>query len=142
MHVLRAIRPLRLIRHRPESCLFTTFPSESKPWFIDPEETPSISARRPVPSYLPELPHELPADIPESIRVLYDKLSSSPFLEPSTLVARAPPQIPPGPPLPNHKPKGRRRTRGGTYAGESTLEVSGGIWNWVVMAQVCELVQF
>lgn len=144
MRLLRAVRPL-LIRPRQqfahtESRPFTSS-SEPKPWFIDPEdfETATTFEHRPVPPHLPELPNELPANIPEPIRVLYNKLSTSPFLEPSTLVAREPPQIPPGPSQPRHKPKGRRRTRGVTYAGESTLETSGGIWNWVVMAQVCEL---
>ncbi|KIM80782.1 hypothetical protein PILCRDRAFT_72559 [Piloderma croceum F 1598] len=142
MRLLRAVRPLRFIRPRrqfaqTESRPFTS-PSEPMPWFIDPAEDSETAEHRQVPPHLPEPPDELPANIPEPIRVLYNKLSTSPFLEPSTLVAREPPRIPPGPALPTRKPKGRRRIRGVTYAGQSTLEASGGIWNWVVMAQVKE----
>lgn len=147
LRLLHAVRPLRLIRPRrqfaqTESRHFTS-PSAPKPWFIDSEdsETAAIFEHSP-PPHLPEPPNELPANIPEPIRVLYNKLLTSPFLEPSTLVAREPLRIPPGPSRPARKPKGRRRIRGVTYAGESTLEASGGIWNWVVMAQVCELDQF
>jgi len=147
MRLLRAVRPLRLIRPRrqfaqTESRPFTSH-SELTPWFIDPEdsETAMSFEHRPLPPHLPQPPNGLPANIPEPIRVLYNKLSTSPFLEPSTLVAREPPRIPLGPSLPKGKPKGRRRTRSVTYAGESTLEASGGIWDWVVMAQVCGLDQ-
>jgi hypothetical protein len=144
MHTLRAIRPLRLFRHR-QSFIWTTnrtlhsFLSQPTPWFVDPEEEHSTLASRPAPPHLPETPYELPAGIPEPIKVLYNELSASPYLEPSTLVARKPLQIPLGPPLPERKPKGRRRIRGKTFAGESLLDTSGGIWNWVVMAQVCQL---
>jgi len=135
------IRTLRLVRPR-QSFICTanrtlkTTSSQSTPWFIDLEE-PSSSPRRAVPPHLPEPLYELPAGIPDSIRILYDKLSKSPFLEPSTLVAREPPKIPPGPLIPERRPKGRRRIRGKTYAGQSLLDSPNGIWNWVVMAQVC-----
>jgi hypothetical protein len=147
MYFLRAIRLLRLTqsqRFRPSiwavNRTLNTTPSEPIPWFMDPEEQEAPPfARRPVPPHLPEMPYELPTDIPEPIKVLYEKLSTSPFLELSTLVAQKPPQIPPGPPLPHRIPKGRRRIRGKTYAGKSLLDTSSGIWSWVVMAQVREL---
>jgi hypothetical protein len=141
MLAVRAIRPLRPFRHRQSFNWSTarslnSSPSQLTPWFVDPEEK---SSTFPGPPHLPETPNELPAGIPEPIKVLYKELSTSPYLDLSTLVASEPPQIPLGPPLPNRNPKGRRRTRGKTYAGESTLDSSSGIWNWVVMAQVCEL---
>jgi hypothetical protein len=141
MQSLRAIRNVPLIRPRQPfiwtaNCTLSTASSESTPWFVDREEE---SVRRPAPPHLPETPYELPAGVPDPIRVLYNELSTSPFLELSTLVARKPPQIPLGPPLPERQPKGRRRIRGKTYAGESALDASGGIWNWIVMAQVCAL---
>jgi len=141
MHSLRAIRPLPFIRPRQQFIwtanrrTLSTPSSKSMPWFVDREEE---SPGRPAPPHLPETPYELPAGIPDPIRVLYNELLTSPFLEPSTLVARKPPQIPLGPPLPERLPNGRRRIRGKTYAGESMLDASGGIWNWVVMAQVKE----
>lgn len=142
MHALRAIRHLCLVVRTQQTYLRTpsrnlsTASPGSTPWFIDPEDVePPTFARRSIPPHLPEVPYELPTGIPEPVRVLYNELSTSPYLEPSTLVARKPPQIPPGPPLPVRKPQGRRK-RGGTYAGESMLDSSGGIWNWVVMAQV------
>jgi hypothetical protein len=58
----------------------------------------------------------------------------SPYLEPFQLLVREPIPQPPGPPLPISEPKGRRR-RGRTYAGEGLLE-PGGIWDWIVLAQV------
>ena len=140
MHTLRAIRSLRLARPQYQQFIWTasrTISSESTPWFVDQDEQLSTFARRPPPPHIPEPPFELPAGIPDPIRVLYTELSTSPFLEPSTLVAREPPRIPPGPPLPRRQPRGRRRVRGKTYAGESLLDASGGIWSWVVMAQVC-----
>lgn len=42
-----------------------------------------------------------------------------------------------GPPLPDSPPKGRRK-RGRTYAGEGVYEYAGGIWNWIIIAQVKE----
>lgn len=143
MHTLYAIRHLHtVVRLRQiylqtlTRTLSTGVPSASMPWFVDPEDIePPAFVRRPIPPHLPEVPYQLPSGIPEPVRVLYNELSTSPYLEPSTLVAREPPQIPPGPPLPVRLPHGRRK-RGGTYAGESCLDSSGGIWNWVIMAQV------
>ncbi|KAG5221675.1 Shr3 amino acid permease chaperone [Salix suchowensis] len=42
-----------------------------------------------------------------------------------------------GTPLPLRKPQGRRK-RGGTNAGESAFDIPGGVWNWVILAQVKE----
>ncbi|KZT67793.1 hypothetical protein DAEQUDRAFT_728791 [Daedalea quercina L-15889] len=42
-----------------------------------------------------------------------------------------------GPPLPDSPPKGRRK-RGRTYAGEGVYDRAGGIWSWIIVAQVKE----
>ena len=127
-------------------CHFQKFPrnlattSTSTPWFVDPEDVePPSFARRPTPHFSENDDEavllEIPSGVPDAIRVLHNELSTSPFLEPATLIVRKPLNIPAGPPLPERKPRGKRK-RGGTYAGESQLDSSGGIWNWIVMAQV------
>jgi len=80
--------------------------------------------------------HPLPLGVPPALRHLHAKMAQSPYLEPSQLLVREPIPQPPGPPLPISEPKGRRK-RGRTYAGEGLLE-PGGIWNWIVLAQVKE----
>ncbi|KAF7968570.1 hypothetical protein HWV62_30115 [Athelia sp. TMB] len=141
---LRAARPRHILR---PAAVFGTLPrfvsTSPPPWFVDPEDDPSPPSatfdRRPPPPHIPSEPFKLPENIPEPIRVLYDTLKGSPFLEPDTLVAREPLKIPHGPRVLERQPNGRRRIRRRTYGGESTLDLgSGGLWNWVVMAQVKE----
>lgn len=141
IRALRAIRPQHLTTYARFRALSTT-PSAPTPWFVDQdEETPTFN-QRPTPPHLPSEPYKLPSSVPDAVRLLYNELSTSPYLEPSTLIAREPLQIPAGPPLPERKPRGKRR-RGGTFAGESEIEESGGIWSWIVMAQVSVLtIQF
>lgn len=107
----------------------------ASPWFVDPE--PQSSQKQAPPHLTPKV-QDFPPNLPEAIRQLYTKLAQSPLLEPSTLDVRESIAPPPGLPLPKRPPQGRRR-RGGTYAGEGIDEDAvGGIWNWVVVAQVKE----
>ncbi|KAF8201431.1 hypothetical protein BJ912DRAFT_501304 [Pholiota molesta] len=80
----------------------------------------------------------VPSDAPDILKQLHAKLLESPHLDTSHLVV-SPSVLPePGPPLPLRAPHGRRK-RGGTYAGESKFdETGGGIWSWVISAQVKE----
>jgi len=105
------------------------------PWFVDPEPEP-IYIMRQNPPHLPVGPASLPADVTPEIRLLHAQLAQSPHLDPSALLVCAPIPTPPGPPLPEAMPKGRRK-RGRTYVGEGVLE-PGGIWSWIVLAQVKE----
>jgi hypothetical protein len=100
------------------------------PWFVDPQETSSAPRVPPQPG----TPSPIPPGVPPALRVLYAQLCQSPYLEPSALLVRDPIIRPPGPPLPVAIPKGRRK-RGRTYAGEGFLE-PGGIWSWILLAQV------
>ncbi|KAI1788503.1 hypothetical protein LXA43DRAFT_641341 [Ganoderma leucocontextum] len=117
--------------------------SSALPWFMDPsdvEPTPSPYSRRvavPQASTRPlaPLPLELPSDHP--IARLHAELKASPHLEPGTLLVRSPIPTATGPPLPPSMPKGRRK-RGRTYVGEGVLDDMGGIWEWIVVAQVKE----
>ncbi|KAI0806955.1 hypothetical protein C8Q74DRAFT_25830 [Fomes fomentarius] len=118
--------------------------SASLPWFVDPSESePSAlspyTRRAGLPQAptkpLPPLPSELPPDHP--IVRLHADLKASPHLEPGTLLVRAPIPTAVGPPLPESMPRGRRR-RGRTYVGEGVSENMGGIWEWLVIAQVKE----
>lgn len=111
------------------------------PWFVDPSEAesePSPYARR---ATLPQAPTKplapLPAAIPPDhpIARLHAELKASPHLEPGTLLVREPIPTATGPPLPASMPKGRRQ-RGRTYAGEGVSENMGGIWEWLVIAEV------
>ncbi|KAF8121942.1 hypothetical protein EV363DRAFT_1588259 [Boletus edulis] len=105
----------------------------ARPWFVDSEP---VNHREPPPHLLPKS-HELPPDLPAPVKELFHTLSQSPFLELPTLEVKEPSLIPPGPPLPKTIPKGRRG-RGRTYSGEGIQDDQGGIWNWVVTAQVKE----
>ena len=114
--------------------------STSTPWFVDPEET-AFAARRTQktpalsrPQTQPRTIQPIPDDVPTPIQHLYFQLAQSPLLEPSYLTVQEPLAMPPGPPLPEVAPKGRRR-RGRTYGGEG-VEDSTGLWDWVIMAQV------
>ncbi|KAL0946975.1 hypothetical protein HGRIS_013125 [Hohenbuehelia grisea] len=111
-------------------CLSTT------PWFVDPNPLPLSS--RPLPPHLTSLPTpSVPENVPQPIKELHAQLAASPHLDRSTLIVTQPPSREPGPPLPLQSPRGRRR-RGGTYPGHSAYDIPGGIWDWVVMAQVKE----
>lgn len=113
------------------------------PWFIDPSDKPirpgSSQPERTQTPYqqqlapLPPLPSELHSG--SIIRELHSRLSTSPFLEPGTLLVSKPIPTDIGPPLPYRAPQGKRK-RGGTYAGEGMLEADAGIWEWIVVAQV------
>ncbi|CDO69378.1 hypothetical protein BN946_scf184575.g3 [Trametes cinnabarina] len=113
------------------------------PWFVDPfeeESTPSPYARL---AALPQAPTRPLAPLPSAISPdhpiarLHAELKNSPHLEPGTLLVREPVPTAVGPPLPLTAPKGRRK-RGRTYAGEGVSEDLGGLWQWIVIAQVKE----
>lgn len=109
----------------------------ARPWFVDPEP---VNSRELPPHLLPKS-HDLPPDLPVPVKELFHTLSKSPFLESSTLEVKEPSAIPPGPPLPKTIPKGRRG-RGRTYSGEGIPDDQGGIWNWIVTAQVMSLLKY
>ena len=91
--------------------------------------------QRPLPPHMPMAPAAVPNDAPDVLKLLYSKLLESPHLEKSQLVL-GPTILPaPGPPLPLRAPHGRRK-RGGTYAGESSFDDVGRVWDWAVTAQV------
>lgn len=104
-----------------------------KPWFVDADTEP-IYHHRQSPPHLPAAASPLPAAVSEPIRILHAQLMQSPHLEPSALLVRDPIPTPPGPPLPDAVPKGKRK-RGGTHAGHG-VAFQGGIWSWIVLAQV------
>ncbi|KAA1471304.1 hypothetical protein DENSPDRAFT_103783 [Dentipellis sp. KUC8613] len=144
---LRQTAARRAGRCTPRSCARALSAAASSsgagthtPWFVD--EEPAYP-RRQVPPHMPLRRAEatttlapLPADVPPQIRTLHTALAQSPNLEPGALLVCEPLPTPPGPPLPEAMPKGRRR-RGRTYVGEGVQE-PGGIWNWIVIAQVKE----
>ena len=105
--------------------------TNAKPWFIDSNSPDEIEPR---PSPLSPTP-PLPSDTPETLRKLHSELALIPHLDHSQLVVSRSLMFTPGPPLPFREPQGRRK-RGGTYAGESMFDMPGGIWNWIVLAQV------
>jgi hypothetical protein len=115
-------------RHFSSASPVTSSLHSRAPWFIDSSETsftPKTSLGTPPP---------LPPGVPVVLHNLYSQLVRSPYLEPSKLLVRDPVPQPPGPPLPMSTPRGRRK-RGSTYAGEGLLE-PGGLWDWIVLAQV------
>lgn len=126
----------------PSSASFSASQNR-QPWFVDDTEpiyaTPRPHSTRNSPAFSPLLP-SLPPTIPDELKELHSALALSPHLEPSALVVRRPLPTPPGPPpLEDQLPKGRRK-RGRTYVGEGVRVgnglLEGGIWSWVVLAQV------
>ncbi|KAF8894514.1 hypothetical protein BD779DRAFT_1501556 [Infundibulicybe gibba] len=107
--------------------------TNSLPWFVDTE--PGNTLRQQPPHLQRAEP--LPDNVPQVLKDLHGQLAQSPHLEPSSLTISQSMAPPPGPPLPHRPPQGRRR-RGGTYAGDSMYDVPGGVWSWIVMAQVKE----
>ncbi|TFK76500.1 hypothetical protein BDN72DRAFT_831074 [Pluteus cervinus] len=125
---------------RPLSSSVRLWSPAQTPWFVQDEELTKGFALRQNPPHLPPKDFGLqppPRNAPEVLKDLHALLAPSPLLETSTLIVTQPSEPPPGPPLPFRLPQGRRK-RGGTYAGESEFEVPGGIWNWILMAQVKE----
>ncbi|KAI0081377.1 hypothetical protein K474DRAFT_1587808 [Panus rudis PR-1116 ss-1] len=127
-------------------------PSTAVPWFVDPSEytpsssqttpQPSTSQSQPLPAHSSLTPHPpLPTELPPTsvLAQLYYTLTTSPHIEPGTLLVREPIPTALGPPLPPAAPKGRRK-RGRTYFGEGISEglETGGLWNWIMLAQVKE----
>ena len=141
-HAARATRAIpRTARVGTRS--LSTGPSSSSdqprpvPWFIDPSEAgpsqPKFQPIRPTPV------HPLPTEISEThpITALHAQLLESPHLEPAFLLVRDPIPTEVGPPLPLAAPRGRRQ-RGRTYFGEGVSDDVGGLWRWIVIAQVKE----
>ena len=110
----------------------TTSTTGRLPWFVDP--TPFV--RQKAPHIVQNDPAPLPEGVPTAIKNLHAALKTSPHLDQSELLVREPIPTPPGPPLPETIPKGRRK-RGRTYAGEGVaVSTVGGLWDWIVLAQV------
>ena len=105
-----------------------------QPWFVDP--VPQAFNRR---ANLPHLANKelppIPEDTPQILKLLHSHLMQSPHLDTNFLAICRATAPPPGPPLPFPLPHGRRN-RGGTYAGESAYDTSGGLWDWTAIAQV------
>lgn len=149
MQMLQCLRPVlrasssqrQAYRHLSVAPSTSQF-SAPVPWFVDPEPVPEAFSRRSDPPHLPSkhcaTPPQLPSNVPNSLKELHAVMWQSPHLEPSTLVICEPKPKAPGPPLPHTLPKGRRK-RGRSYAGEGVIEPLGGIWSWVVMAQVSSI---
>ena len=105
-----------------------------QPWFVDP-----IRQAFDRPANSPHLANKelpsIPEDTPPILKLLHSHLVQSPHLDTNFLAICRATAPPPGPPLPFRLPHGRRN-RGGTYAGESAYDTSGGLWDWTAIAQV------
>ncbi|KLO18833.1 hypothetical protein SCHPADRAFT_844446 [Schizopora paradoxa] len=105
------------------------------PWFVDKD-----FSRPPPPHILSRVPQQakpLPPDAPEHLANLHNVLCKSPLLDAGHVEVLPFQPHQPGPSLPNQIPKGRRR-RGRTEFGLGIPDDSGGLWRWVVLAQVKE----
>ncbi|CCM07223.1 uncharacterized protein FIBRA_09568 [Fibroporia radiculosa] len=127
------------LSRRPLSTVPSSSSASSLPWFVDPSDAlptkPTTQPRRPALADVRPLPSVIPPGSP--VAQLHSALSTSPHLEPGMLFVREPIPTDVGPPLPDAVPKGRRK-RGRTYAGEGVQDHTGGIWSWIVLAQVKE----
>ena len=128
---LTLLRQLNSLGHRRLSTA-TTQTTGRLPWFVDP--TPFV--RQKAPHLVQDGPAPLPEGVPTVIKTLHAALKVSPHLDQSELLVCEPIDTPPGPPLPDAMPKGRRK-RGRMYGGEGVATgMVGGLWNWIVIAQV------
>ncbi|KAH9857682.1 hypothetical protein C2E23DRAFT_719648 [Lenzites betulinus] len=113
------------------------------PWFVDPSEAEAAVSPYGRRSSLPQAPTKPVAPLPTALSTdhpithLHAELKASPHLEAGTLLVCRPIPTATGPPLPPSMPKGRRK-RGRSYVGEGVSEDTGGIWEWIVIAQVKE----
>ncbi|KAL5511882.1 hypothetical protein ACEPAH_5100 [Sanghuangporus vaninii] len=119
--------------------LFSSATRGSTPWFVDQE---FVKAGHPPPHLssepsLAEQEKSLPPDLPAYLAALYSELTKSPHLERGGVEVCSPPPTEPGPPLPSSLPKGRRQ-RGRTEFGLGISDASGGLWRWILIAQVKE----
>lgn len=124
---------LAAVRHQLLRCSTSTRRAQSTlPWFVDPADE-----IKPAPQLDITQIHPVPDDAPAYLKELHTKLYQSPHLEKSSVVVTRPASIPTGPDLPLKAPQGRRR-RGGVYATEGVggMNMTNGLWNWIVMAQV------
>ena len=150
-HLLRAQCRNVIKRNVNRPIYFTTISGirqeERLPWFVDPDfaakkvPSESLLEHQPIPGPSRTVGTKikpLPPGVPSLISELYYELAKSPLLEPGSLEVRNPLPSMPGPPLPKSFPKGRRR-RGGTDFGEGIPDPEGGLWKWIVLAQVCFL---
>jgi len=102
----------------------------SVPWFIDRPHTSQTFIPKPA------INSPIPDHAPQILKLLHSQLLQSPHLDKSALSVGPAVPPPPGPPLPTILPRGRRK-RGGTFSGESAYDMpDGGLWSWVVVAQV------
>lgn len=130
---LRTCRP-------PSSRLFSSISNSKTPWFVD--DDPVSSRQQPQNTVQPIIrENSLPPELPPHLVKLHEELSRSPHLEPGNVEVRPPLPTEPGPPLPSALPKGRRR-RGRTDFGLGVPDTTGGLWKWIVIAQVRYLLCF
>lgn len=130
---LRTCRP-------PSSRLFSSISNSKTPWFVD--DDPVSSRQQPQNTVQPVIrENSLPPELPPHLVKLHEELSRSPHLEPGNVEVRPPLPTEPGPPLPSALPKGRRR-RGRTDFGLGVPDTTGGLWKWIVIAQVRYLLCF
>lgn len=143
----RAARSLPRLANTCKSARSITFSLPARnvgrtraPWFVDPEPVPLTYTKRMVPPHLQaanDAP-SVPVDAPEALKSLHTQLVQSPHLDTSELVVSPAVLPPPGPPLQARAPHGRRK-RGGIPHKDSGIDsMVGGIWSWVVIAQVCQ----
>ncbi|KAL1746357.1 hypothetical protein HDZ31DRAFT_34299 [Schizophyllum fasciatum] len=111
-------------------------PARSAPWFVDPAEP---AARR-APLELAEDAPPVPDAAPAPLKALRHSLVKSPHLDRATVLVAPHGELIPeaGAPPARERRHGVRRKRGGNYSGETLYEDTGGIWDWVMLAQVKE----
>lgn len=121
-------------------------PESPAPWFLDPEDTaePTLNPLdetpgRGIPQPKRAEVRPLPEGVPDALVHLHKQLLLSPLIEPSELLVREPITMPLGPVLPD-RIHGARRKRGSRSMDlGTTLPLSGGgVWDWIVLVQVCQ----
>ncbi|KAL1735271.1 hypothetical protein EV714DRAFT_280439 [Schizophyllum commune] len=137
MSLTTALRSLSRAPVRPSARLFAvSAPSRSTPWFVDPAETTTRRAPLEVAEEAPPVPDAAPTPL----KALRQSLVKSPHLDRASVVVAPHNELLPesGEPPVRERRHGVRRKRGGNYSGETLYEDTGGIWDWVMLAQVKE----
>ena len=110
------------------------------PWFVDHDYVPKSRAPPPHLRAASRPPQPLPAGIPSHLATLHDALTKSALLEPGGVeIRRFVPHLPDPSFTTSQIPKGRRmRGRTDFGVGIPQPQGAGGLWKWIVLAQVSD----
>ncbi|TRM57567.1 hypothetical protein BD626DRAFT_514316 [Schizophyllum amplum] len=131
---MTALRSLVRAPRPAARCLSFSATPRATPWFVDDE--PVRRPRLEVAEDAPSVPDAAPAPL----KALRQTLVQSPHLDRASVFVAQQGELQPEPAVahPRERRHGARRRRGGNYSGETLYDDAGGLWDWIMLAQVKE----